>query len=76
MPVKYKARQKAGFSVGTLTTSYIKDTNHFSNKIKSIGKLPGGALIYTMDVVGLYANIPRGQGLTCHFKFLGISKNK
>ena len=40
--------------------SYIKDTNQFSNKIKKIEKLPEGAILCTMDVVGLYPNIPQG----------------
>ena len=43
--------------------SYIKDTNHFLNKIKKIGKLPEGAILCTMDVVGLYPNIPHREGL-------------
>ena len=32
---------------------YIKDTNHFLNKIKKLGSLPVGAMLCTMDVVGL-----------------------
>ena len=43
--------------------SYIKETNHFLNKIKKIGKLPEGAILCTMDVVGLYPNIPHGKVL-------------
>ena len=50
--------------------SYIKDTNHFLNKIKKIGKLPEGAIICTMDVVGLYPNILHGEGLVSLYKFL------
>ena len=34
--------------------SYIKDTNHFLSKLKSIGKLPQGVILCTIDVVGLY----------------------
>ena len=34
--------------------SYIKDNNHFLNKIKKIGKLPEGGILCTMDVVGLW----------------------
>ena len=41
--------------------SYIKDTNHFLNKIKKIGKLPEGAILCTMDVVGLYPTIPHEE---------------
>ena len=53
--------------------SYIKDTNHFSNKIKKIGKLPERAILCTMDVVGLYPNIPH---LASVYRFLETRKNK
>ena len=56
--------------------SYIKDTNHFLNKIKKIGKLPGGAILCAMDVVGLYPNIPHGEGLASLYKFLENRENK
>ena len=44
--------------------SYIKDTNHFLNRLSSLGKLPQGAILCTVDVVGLYPNIPHSEGLT------------
>ena len=44
--------------------SYIKDTNHFLNSLKGLGKLPKGAILCTIDVVGLYANISHTEGLT------------
>ena len=56
--------------------SYIKDTNHFLNKIKEIGKLPEGAILCTMDVVGLYRNIPHGEGLASLYKSLETRENK
>ena len=56
--------------------SYIKDTNHFLNKIKEIGKLPEGAFLCTMDVAGLYPNIPHGEGLASLYKFLETRENK
>ena len=43
--------------------SYITDTNHFLSKLKSLGKLPQGAIMCTIDVVGLYPNIPHSEGL-------------
>ena len=43
--------------------SYTKDINHFLNKIKKIGKLPERAILCTMDFVGLYPNVPHGEGL-------------
>ena len=54
----------------------MKNTNHFLNKIKKIGKLPEGAILCTMDVVGLYPNIPHGEGLASLYKFLETRENK
>ena len=44
-------------------TSYVKDTNHFLAKLSKLGKIPEGALLCTVDVVGLYPSIPHGEGL-------------
>ena len=41
--------------------SYIKDTSHSLNEIKKLGSLPDGAILCTMDVVGLYLNIHMGR---------------
>ena len=38
--------------------SYIKDTNDFVHKVRSLAKLPGNIILCTVDVVGLYPNIP------------------
>ena len=56
--------------------SYIKDTNHFLNKIKMVRSLPDGAILCTMDVVGLYPNIPHGEGLDSLRRFLETRDNK
>ena len=56
--------------------SYIKDTNHFLNKIKKLGSLPDGAILCTMDVVGLYPDIPHGEGLDSLRRFLETRDNK
>ena len=56
--------------------SYIKNTNHFLNKIKKLESLPDGAFLYTMDVVGRYLSIPTGEGLTPLSTFLKTKKNK
>ena len=56
--------------------SYIKDTNHFLNKIKKLGSLPDGAVLCTMDVVGLYPNIPHGEGLDSLRRYLETRDNK
>ena len=41
---------------------YIKETNEFLNKLRSLPKLPD--ILCTVDVVGLYANIPYEEGLS------------
>ena len=56
--------------------SYIKDTNHFLSKLKSLGKLPQGAILCTTDAVGLYPNIPLTEGLTLLRRFLELRDNK
>ena len=38
--------------------SYIKDTNHYLKKLQELGSLPENAILCTIDVVGLYPNIP------------------
>ena len=43
--------------------SYIKDTNHFLKKITDLDCLPEGAILCTVDVVGLYPSIPDEEGL-------------
>lgn len=43
--------------------SYIKDTNDFLHKLGQIGELPEGAILCTIDVVGLYPHIPHNEGL-------------
>ena len=56
--------------------SYIKDTNYFLSKLKSLGKLPQGAILCTIDVVGLSPNIPHSEGLTSFRRFLEMRDNK
>ena len=43
--------------------SYIKDTNHFLQKIQSLGNIPEDAILCTIDVVALYPSIPHNEGL-------------
>ena len=43
--------------------SYIKDTNDFIRKLMEIDTLPYGAILCTVDVVGLYPHIPHDEGL-------------
>ena len=44
--------------------SYIKDTNDFLNKLPSLPKLADNIILGTVDVVGLYPNIPHEEGLS------------
>ena len=43
--------------------SYIKDTNDFLKKLRELPRLPDEFLLCTVDVVGLYPNIPHEDGL-------------
>ena len=63
-------------SLAQKVKSYIKDTNHFLRKLKSLEKLPQGAILCTIDVVGLYPNIPHSEGLISLRRFLELRDNK
>ena len=56
--------------------SHIRDTNHFLSKLKSSWKIPEGAILCTIDVTGLYHNIPHSEGLTSLRRFLELRDNK
>jgi hypothetical protein len=43
--------------------SFVKDTTHFLQKLESVGQLPKGSFLVTMDVVALYPNIPHQGAL-------------
>ena len=43
--------------------SYIKDTNHFLQKLNGLDSLLEDAILCTVDVVGLYPSIPHDEGL-------------
>ena len=47
----------------TKLSSYIKDTTHFLNKLNTIGPLPDGVLLVTLDVSSLYTNITDKDGI-------------
>ena len=53
-----------------------KDTNHFLRKIKELGQLAEGTILYTIDVVGLYPNIPLDEGLVFLKGFLDSMADK
>ena len=56
--------------------SFIKDTNQFLQKIKSLGQLSEGAVLCTIDAVCLYPNIPHEKGLASLRKFLDARTEK
>ena len=56
--------------------SYIRDTNHFLEKLKSLGKVPDNAILVTADVVGLYPSIPHEQGLKTLYEALEKREKK
>ena len=56
--------------------SYIKDTNHFLNRLRSLRKLPQGSILCTIDVVGLYPNIPHSEDLTSFRRVSELRDNK
>ena len=57
-------------------TSYIKDTNHFLKKLSELGVIPKDAILCTVDVVGLYPNIPHEEGLEALRRPLDHRENK
>ena len=56
--------------------SYIKDTNDFLKKLKGLKNLPSDFLLCTVDVVGLYPNIPHDDGLAAVKKALDKRDNQ
>ena len=50
--------------------SYIKYTNHFLKKLPEFGSLPKNSILCTIDVVGLYINIPHDESLASIRKHL------
>ena len=51
--------------------SYIKDSGHFLEKIKTLRCIPDNVLLVTADVVGLYPSIPYQVGLIALKEALG-----
>ena len=43
--------------------SYLRDTNDFLKNLRELPALPNNALLCTVDVIGLYPNIPHDDGL-------------
>ena len=56
--------------------SYIRDTNDFSSKLASLRPSPDDVILCTIDVVGLYPNIPHDERLISMRKALDLRKDK
>ena len=56
--------------------SYIKDTNDFLRKMATLPPLPDDIILCTIDVVGLYPNIPHDEGLIALRKSLESREDK
>ena len=54
--------------------SYIKNTTDFLCKLKSIGQVPAGSLLLTLDVRALYTNIPHNEGIEACRKALNTRR--
>ena len=56
--------------------SYIKDTNDILRKLDALPSLPEDIILCTIDVVGLYPNIPHEDGLVAMRKVLDAREDK
>ena len=56
--------------------SNIKDTNDFLKKLHSLTNLPNDIILCSVDVVGLYPNIPHNEGLSPLQKRLELRREK
>ena len=56
--------------------SYLMDTNEFLRKLDALPSLPENTILCAIDVVGLYPNIPHGDGLVAMREALDERKGK
>ena len=54
---------KSNSNISQKVKSFIKDTNDFLKKLNELRDLPDEFILCTIDVVGLYPNIPQKEGL-------------
>ena len=55
-------------TLGMQHKSYLKDTPDFLRQIETLNNntiLSGDCILFTIDVIGLYTNIPQNEGLQC-----------
>ena len=58
-----------------MVKSYIKDTKELLKKLRHLQDLPQGSILFIIDVVGLYPNIPYGDGLVALRKLLDFEEH-
>ena len=63
-------------SIAKNVKSYIKDTNYFLLQLDVLPSLPEDIISWTIDVVGLYPNIPHEDGLVAMQKALDEREDK
>ena len=56
--------------------SYIRDINDFLKKHRSLTNVPNDIILCSVDVVGLYPNIPHDMGLFALQKRLELRREK
>jgi len=56
------------------TTSYVKDTTDFINKIEALPPLSEDSLLCTIDVCSLYTNIPNEEGINACRSLLNATR--
>ncbi|XP_072050367.1 uncharacterized protein [Amphiura filiformis] len=56
--------------------SYVKDTTDFLNKLDSLKDIPNDSILVSLDVKGLYTNIPHDDGITACKEALDNRTNK
>ena len=59
-----------------LCKSFIRDTNDFLTKLKSIKNIPKNSIFVTMDVSSLYTNIDHEEGAQACYEKLETRSNK
>ena len=57
-------------------SSYVRDTTHFLNRLRSLKGIPNDAFMVVMDVHGLYNNIDQEEGAEACFNALETRKKK
>ena len=55
---------------------YIKGTNDFLKKLRSLTELPSNIILCSVDVLGLYLNIPHDEGLSALQKIFELRREK